>query len=126
MEVVFDTTILVDESRNYRPAVQAIEKVAKKEITGYISRITEGELLSGKDCERETVMKRTLDVLQLFSTIEIDKQVIQTAAEFRRKYDVLLLDCIIAATAFHQKCKLWTKNKKDFERIKEIEVEEPY
>ncbi len=50
----------------------------------------------------------------------------RATGEFRRDYGSSLLDCKIAATAFHQKCKLRTKNKKDFEKIKEIEIEEPY
>lgn len=126
MQIVFDTTVLVDESRNYKPAVELIEKVAKKEIEGFISKITEGEILSGKECKKEDVLKKTLDTLSLFTKIEIDDKILQKAAEFRRNYDTALLDTIIAATAFYQKCKLWTKNKKDFEKIKEIEVEEPY
>lgn len=126
MRIVFDTTILVDVSRNYKPAVELIEKVAKKEIEGFISGITEGEILSGKECKREDILKKTLDTLYLFTKIEIDDKILQKAAEFRRNYDIALLDTIIAATAFYQKCKLWTKNKKDFEKIKEIEIEEPY
>ena len=46
--------------------------------------------------------------------------------EFKRKYNVLLDDCIIAATVFIQNSKLWTKNLEDFQKIKEIVVEKPY
>lgn len=126
MRVVFDTTILVDESRNFQPAVKLIEKVAKKEIDGLISGITEGELLSGRECKKEDVFNYTLDMLRLFTKIEIDNEILKKAGEFRRNYDVDLLDCIVAATADIQNVKLWTKNKKDFEKIKEVEVEEPY
>ncbi len=126
MKIVFDSTILVDEARGYEPAVDLVKKVAQKEIEGRISGITEGELLSGKACKNEDVAKKTLDTLYLFTKVEVDNKILQKAAEFRRKYDVSLLDSIIAATAFFQECKLWTKNKKDFERIKEIVAEEPY
>ena len=54
----------------------------------------------------------------------MDNRILQKAGEFRRNYNVNLLDSIIAAT-FHEKC-IWTENKKDFEKIKEIKVEEPY
>ena len=37
-----------------------------------------------------------------------------------------LLDCIIAATAFEEKCRVLTLNLKDFQKIEEIEVEKPY
>lgn len=126
MKVIFDTSILVDETRKHKPAIEMVEKIAKKEIEGYISGITEGEMLSGEECKREEVIKTTLNLIYLFTKIEVDNKILQKAGEFRRNYDVPLDDCIIAATAFYQKCKLWTKNKKDFEKIKEIEVEEPY
>lgn len=126
MKIIFDTSILVDESRNYQRAVELVEKVAKREIEGYISGVTEGEILSGKECKKENVLKKTLDLLYLFTKIEVDNKILQKAGEFRRNYDVGLLDAIIAATAFHLKCKIWTKNKRDFEKIKGIGVEEPY
>lgn len=56
MEIVFDTGILVDEARNYKKAVKLVEKVAKKEIDGVISGITEGEMLSGKDRKKPSVL----------------------------------------------------------------------
>lgn len=126
METVFDTTVLVDESRGYKPAVELVKKVARKEIDGFISGITEGELLSGDACKKEEVLEKTLNKLYLFTKIEVDNKILQKAAEFRRNYNISLSDAIIAATAFHQKCRLWTKNKKDFEKIKEIDIEEPY
>ncbi|MBI2076052.1 MAG: PIN domain-containing protein [Candidatus Aenigmarchaeota archaeon] len=126
MKIVFDTSILVDESRNYAPAVKLVEKVAKKEIEGCISGITEAEMLSGGNCKKEDVIRKTMDLLSLFTEIEIDKLILRKAAEFRRTYGTDLLDAIIAATAFHQNCRLWTKNKKDFEKIKDIKTEMPY
>ncbi|MBI2172604.1 MAG: PIN domain-containing protein [Candidatus Aenigmarchaeota archaeon] len=126
MRAVFDTGILVDESRGYAPAVELMTRMVKKEIAGLISMITEGEMLSGKDCSKENVMEKTLDLLGIFTKINISEKILRKAAEFRRNYDVSLIDCIIAATAFHENCILWTKNAKDFGKIKEIRVEEPY
>lgn len=126
MAIIFDSTILVDESRGYKPAVELLEKVARKEIEGFISGITEGELLSGDACRKEDVLEKTLNTLYLFTKIEVDNEILQKAAAFRRNYSISLSDAIIAATAFFQNAKLWTKNKKDFEKIKEIEIEEPY
>ena len=126
MIAVFDTGILVDESRGYAPAVELMKSVAKKEITGIISMITEGEMLSGKDCSKEDMMEKTMNFLGLFIRIDISKEILRKAAEFRRNYDVPLIDCIIASTAFHENCVLWTKNSKDFRKIKEVRAEEPY
>lgn len=83
MKVVFDTSILIDGIRNVVPATILIEKVAKKEIR----------------------LKETLELIFLFTKVEVDNKILQKAAE---------------------ECRLWTKNKKDFKRIKEIDAEEPY
>ena len=56
----------------------------------------------------------------------VHNEIAQKAGEPRRKYSMSLADCIIAATAYLLKCKVWTKNIKEFEKIKEIEAEEPY
>ena len=71
-------------------------------------------------------LKKAVDLILLFTKIEVNNQILQTAGEFRRNYDVQLPDAIIASTAFLQNAKLWTKNIEDFRKIKEIEVEEPY
>jgi predicted nucleic acid-binding protein len=70
----------------------------------------------------KVVFDTTIIVDHLRNVNEISKK----AGEFKRKYNVSLDDCIIAATAAIQNAKLWTKNLKDFQKIKEIEVEEPY
>ena len=64
--------------------------------------------------------------MALFTKFNLDNEISKKTGEFKRKYDILLDDCIIAATAFLQKCKIWTKDIKDFKKIKEIEVKEPY
>lgn len=126
MEVVFDSSVLIDQLRGVKKANELIVRVENKEITAYISVLTEAELFSGKDLNTEDGREKVTKLIGLFSKISTDSETAQKAGDFRRNYDTALIDCIIAATAFYQKCKLWTKNKKDFEKIKEIEVEEPY
>ena len=126
MKVLFDSSILIDHLRKVEGAEKLVIKISEKELIGYISVITEAELLSGKECKKSSKKSAVENLIKLFMQIDVNKQIAQKAGEFRRNYDVPLDDCIIAATAFHQKCKIWTKNKKDFQKIKEIEVEEPY
>ncbi len=126
MKIVFDTTILVDHLRNFSRATDLIKKVRNNEIFGYISTLTEAELFAGKDSADEKKRLLLSALISVFTTIEIDSEVAKKAGEFKRKYNVLLDDSIIAATAAIQKSKLWTKNLEDFKKIKEIEVEEPY
>lgn len=126
MNVVFDTTVLVDHLRDFKPATQLIRKVRNKEIVGYISAMTEAELFAGKDSADEKKKVLLSELISLFTKIHVDNEVAKKAGEFKRKYGVLLDDCVIAATASIQNLKLWTKDVEDFKRITEIEVEKPY
>lgn len=124
--VLFDTSILIDFLRKKEKAKDILSKVEAGKLTGFVSSVTEAELYSGKESSDDKKKNAIAKIITLLKKFDVDNKIAQTAGEFRRDYNISLLDCIIAATAFHQKCKLWTKNKKDFERIKEIEVEEPY
>lgn len=126
MKIVFDTTILVDHLRNFSRATDLIKKVRNKEIFGYISALTEAELFAGKDSADEKKRLLLSELISVFTKIEIDNEVAKKAGDFKRKYNVLLDDSIIAATAAIHKSKLWTKNLEDFKKIEEIQVEEPY
>ncbi|MGH9877987.1 MAG: PIN domain-containing protein [Nitrososphaerales archaeon] len=126
MKVVFDTSVLVDCLRNLRNAVEAVNLVAKEEIDGFISVITEAELYAGKDCRVSSGAAAVAGLISLFTKITLDNDIAQKAAEFRRNFNVEIPDAIIAATAFLQDAKVWTKNYEDFRPVKEIAVEEPY
>ncbi len=126
MKYVFDTTILVDHLRNVKEAKYLVQKVERGEIDGIISVITEAELLSAKRCERKEEREMIEELLKIFRKVELTNKIGKKASEFRRKYGASLLDCIIAATAFEEKCRVLTLNLKDFQKIEEIEVEKPY
>ncbi len=126
MQVVFDTDILIDHLRGIESAKKLIEKTRAGEIKAYVSAITEAELLAGKECEKEEKRANILELIKLFTKIDVNNPVAQKSGEFRRLYNIPIQDCIIAATCFNLKCKLWTRNKKDFNKIREIVVESPY
>ena len=123
---VIDTYILIDHLRGFEPAKFLIKKIRDEKITAYISSVTEAELFSGKDIKLENNRRNLKELISLFEKIILNNEIAQKSGEFRRNYNIETPDAIIAATAFHKHCKLLTKNKKDFQKIKEIEVEEPY
>ncbi len=125
-KIVFDTMILIDHLRGFSPAKEKIRLVEKKSIIGCISVLSEAELLAGEGSKSQTERNEIMQLIEIFQKIAVDSEVAQKAGELKREYKYPLDDCIIAATAFHENCKLWTKNRKDFEKIKEIKVEEPY
>jgi predicted nucleic acid-binding protein len=126
MKAVFDTSILIDHMRNVSGAVEIVMKMEKNEVEGIISVLTAAELFAGDECSDKEKKDKILNFLKTFKNIEVTCEIAEKAGDFARKYKVHLSDCIIAATAFHQNCILWTKNAKDFEKIKDIRVEEPY
>jgi len=126
MKIVFDTSILVDCLRNHRNAVEAVNRVAKKEIDGVVSVITEAELYAGKDCKVASGIAAVAGLIGLFTKITLNNDIAQKAGEFRRNFDVEIPDAIIAATAFSEDAKVWTRNLEDFKPIEEIEAEDPY
>ena len=125
-ELVFDTDILVDHLRGTKSATVLIEKVREGSIVGYISILTEAELFAGKDSEDENRRALLVELLSLFNKIEVNEAIARVAGEFKRKYGIKLADAIIAATTFIVRCKLTTRNIKDFGKVREINAEKPY
>jgi len=124
--IVFDTSILIDFLRKKEGTKEIMQKVQDGKIKGYVSSITEGELYAGKESLNKKKQKAIVDLIKLFEKILPNNEIAKKAGEFRRDYNVSLLDSIIAATAHIQNAKLWTTNIEDFKKIKEIEVETPY
>ncbi|MCK4736099.1 MAG: PIN domain-containing protein, partial [Methanophagales archaeon] len=58
--------------------------------------------------------------------VEVTSEIAWTAGELRRDYKCRLMDALIAATAMKLNLKLVTRNVKHYERIKGLEIEEPY
>jgi predicted nucleic acid-binding protein len=126
MKYVFDTSILIDHLRRSKNARAIIEKVEGKEVEGIISVVTEAELLSAKRCDKDREREMIESLLKIFRKIELDNEIAKIAARFRRECGTSLLDSVIAATAFKEKCPVLTKNVKDFEKIKAVEIKKPY
>ena len=67
-----------------------------------------------------------MKIFSVFDKVPIDDRILQKAAYFRRKYSLPIPDAIIAATAYHLKADLLTTNTREFIKVKEIEVRNPY
>lgn len=126
MKAVIDSDIIIDFLRHQEKAKHFIEKIINTDNTIYISALTEAEVLSGKDCNDDEKKGKTEDLLASFELLEVTQSLARKAAELRRKYDVPLHDAIIAATALELAVPIYSRNSKDFKRIKELKLEYPY
>lgn len=122
---IIDSTIFIDALRGMEKAKLWLDKIIE-EGDGAFSAITEVELLSGKDCNEKEKRESLLHLLSLFEKIPVDNPIAQIAGDFRRKYNILTPDAIIAASALYSNCCLYTKDVKDFSSIKEIKIVNPY
>jgi predicted nucleic acid-binding protein len=121
MKIIVDTSIIIDILRNVKASIDLIQKLSKENLL-FISGITEAELFSGKDADNERKKEKILELLSYFQKINPNNEILQKAGEFRRKYNVSLLDCIIAATAYYLNAEILTKNEKDFSKIEEVRL----
>jgi len=66
MQILFDSSILIDHIRGIPAAKELIRKVKNGEIKGIISTIAEAETLSGKEC-KDVIKKDTiLELIGIF------------------------------------------------------------
>lgn len=118
---LIDTNILIEYIGNLLPekAYSFISEVIDKQFT--ISVINKIEVLghnaSGKDIE---------DFIGLADILELTENITNTTIEFRKVYKIKLPDAIIAATALINQLTIITRNTKDFDKIKGLEVLNPY
>ena len=66
------------------------------------------------------------DFIALAEIIEVNKAIIDQTIKLRKSYKIKLPDAIIAATSIANNLTLISHNLKDFERIKELKVIDPY
>jgi predicted nucleic acid-binding protein len=125
-QVFIDTDIFVDFLRGQEKAKNIFEDIRNEKTIAFSSVITEAELLSGKECEDNEKCSVVEDVLSLISRIEINSAIAKIAGDFRRKYNVPLVDALIAATASKLAVPLYSRNALHYKKIKEIAWETPY
>lgn len=126
MKVLIDTDIYVDFLRNFKNSKKIFDSVKNEKIVGFFSVITEAELFSGNECKEPKKRKAVEELLSLTNRIKVDSNIAKRAGEIRRIYEVPLMDAIIAASAIAWDIALYSRNVKNFKKIKELKLEIPY
>ena len=121
-EYLIDTNAVIDYLDNKLPdkAGELMDGIDSR-----ISVITRMELLSwpGASQEQTHILNEFINASEVFA---MEESVIVKAVDIRKTFRTKLPDAIIAATAIVNNLSLITRNTKDFEKIQELEVIDPY
>lgn len=125
--IVVDSNVFIDNLRGLESARRFFDSVRNdSSLSVCYSAITEAELLSGKECENEEKVDRILELLSIGEKILVTNEIAKSAGAIRRKYNLTLLDALIAATALSIGSVLYSRNIGAFKAIPDLETKEPY
>lgn len=122
-KVLLDTSVLIDFLRRKDKEKSFLAEILRLDYSPVISIVTHTELFAGK---RVWQKKRARDELEeLLSGLKIvilNQEVSRLAGRMRAKYQIKLLEAIIAAEAIISHLPLATLNLKDFKKVKEVKI----
>lgn len=122
-KVLLDTSVLTDFLRRKDKEKSLLVKIIRSGYTPAISLITHTELYAGKSIWKSKKARTELEnLLSGLEIIIIDEKVSRPAGKLRAKYEINLLDAMVAAEAATSNLSLATLNLKDFNKIREISL----
>ncbi len=110
--VLLDTDVLIDH------LVDPSRSITSSVGSAAYSSITRAELYSGINAD-EAVIDR---LLVNFEEIPIDRSIAEEAGRIRRIVKIKLPDALIAATAIATKRHLYTRNVRDYKKVKRLKL----
>jgi predicted nucleic acid-binding protein len=125
IKLLIDTDVLIDSLKGIK---EAKDLFRTKDIDLYCSILSKKELLS-KSGLRESERRRIIDLLSRIKVLKIDDDISKKYSFLMKKYGEssdLIVDYIIAATAWSKKLPLLTRNRRHFARIQEITLGPEY
>lgn len=109
-DLLVDTDIFIDHLRGAHELTPRRHRL-------HFSVVTRAELIAGNSA---TVAITTL--LAPFKEISVDRAVAERAGRIRRESGVRLPDALIAATALEHGLSLVTRNRSDFDKIRQLSL----
>ncbi len=123
MQVCVDTSVVIDWLRQPDSEKTILYQLIANQHEISISVVAVAELYSGKSVWQYEQAKTRLDgVLAECRVLPLESEAAILAGELRVKYEVALLDALIAATAIQHNVELVTLNVKDFSKITELSL----
>lgn len=124
-EYLIDTNVVIYVLKGNLPDIILSRIVPLFEHAPNFSVINKIELLSHNDADEVENLK--VQMLIDKSTVHpLNESVIEMTISVRKKYSIKLPDAVIAATAIVHNLILATRNIKDFEKIDELEIYNPF
>jgi len=123
MKIFVDTNIIIDFTKGYTKVLKTLfEKKIKGELELYINPIIVAEFLNDQSLKNKKTKTKALEFLMFFEILPITKETGIIASNLLREDKVsFLADTFIAASCLQHKLLLATNNKKDFQKIKELD-----
>ena len=123
MKIFVDTNIIIDFTKGYTKVLKTLfEKKIKGKVELYINPIIVAEFLNDQSLKNKKTKTKALEFLMFFEILPITKETGIVASELLREDKVsFLADAFIAASCLQHKLLLATNNKKDFQKIKQLD-----
>lgn len=120
VKYLLDSVIVID---HFNGLPQGTAFIADHAAACVLSVITRAEVLTGFNADTE---RDALELLDAFPALPLTVEIADTAARLRRALRWKLPDAIQAAVAQHHELTLVTRNTRDFQGGREVEVLVPY
>jgi predicted nucleic acid-binding protein len=122
---LIDTNVTIDYFGETLPgkALALIDDIINGQFN--ISIINKIELLGIAGITKTEELKFQ-EFINAANVLELNEDIVNGTIELRKHYKTKLPDAIIAASALVNQFTIITRNKKDFEKIKKLEVIDPY
>lgn len=117
-KILIDSSIIIDYLRQTDKEQTFLSKLGQGQLKLYTSIIVHAECYAGKSIWEKKEARETLKII--FSGIQIlplDESISQKAGEISARYNLEIVDAIIAATSIIHDLDLATLNIKDFKKI---------
>lgn len=122
-KILVDTSIIIDQLRLKNKRQTILYKLFKNKHDLFASILTHTESYAGKSIwEKESVRNHLKKILAGMKILPLDEIISQKAGEIRARYNVEIVDAIIAATSIIHKLDLATLNIKDFAKITALKL----
>lgn len=120
-KILIDTSIIIDHLRLKNKKQTILYKLFQTKHELLASIITHTESYAGKSVwEKESVRNHLKKILAGIKILPLDEILSKKAGEISARYNLEIVDAIIAATSIIHDLNLATLNIKDFKKIKGI------